>query len=280
VRISAGRLAIALCAAAALSTAPAHADAIVRTQAMLASTIAEIYIEDGGIRVELEIGLVDLPAFRNLLPDEIYERLGEEPRPMIERFAEFTARDLVFVADDGPPLVGGIVEMLPRERVRRDPITGEPLPQDEQEPEKTVFVRLAYPLERRPQTLTLGGTLPGKAAVGYVMYHGGIAVNDFRYLTPSQTLQLDWEDPWYSQFGVRNLRRSYFAPMSGFLYVEHLEVRKEIILRPKDLQRWIDLGLEGHEVIPVEMQDGLKRTVATFPWRRSTFSSARSSRPG
>ncbi len=31
--------------------------------------------------------------------------------------------------------------------------------------------------------------------------------------------------------------------MSGFINVENFEVRKEIILRSKDLQRWIDLGL-------------------------------------
>jgi hypothetical protein len=97
-----------------------------------------------------------------------------------------------------------------------------------------------------------------------VAYHGEIAVNDFRYLTPSQVLDLDWQDPWYSHFRRRNLRRSYFAPMSGFIYVEPYEVRKEIIVRPKDLQDWIDLGLEGRESIPVEIQAELKRKVAEF----------------
>ena len=51
-----------------LSTSSAIADAIVRTQAMSASTIAEIYVEDEFIRLELEIGLNDLEAFRTLLP--------------------------------------------------------------------------------------------------------------------------------------------------------------------------------------------------------------------
>ena len=40
---------------------------------MPAGTIAEFFIEEGRIRVELEIGLENLPVFRNLLPDEIYE---------------------------------------------------------------------------------------------------------------------------------------------------------------------------------------------------------------
>ena len=38
--------------------------------------------------------------------------------------------------------------------------------------------------------------------------------------------------------------------MSGFLYIEPYEVRKEIIARPLDLQFWIDLGLDGRENDP------------------------------
>jgi hypothetical protein len=52
--------------------------------------------------------------------------------------------------------------------------------------------------------------------------------------------------------------------MNAFLYVEPYEVRTEIIARPLDLQRWIDLGLEGRETIPVEMQYELNQKVAAF----------------
>ena len=68
---------------------------------MFASTIAEIFIQEGEIRVELEIGLNDLPAFRNLMPDEIYQRLGNEARPYGERIGEFFARDLVLALPTG-----------------------------------------------------------------------------------------------------------------------------------------------------------------------------------
>ena len=44
------------------------ADAIVVTRAMKASTIAEIFIEEHTIRVELEIGIIDVPAFHNIMP--------------------------------------------------------------------------------------------------------------------------------------------------------------------------------------------------------------------
>ena len=43
-----------------LSAAPVWADAIVMTRAMTASTIVELFIEDDGIRLEMEIGVSDL----------------------------------------------------------------------------------------------------------------------------------------------------------------------------------------------------------------------------
>jgi hypothetical protein len=60
------------------------------------------------------------------------------------------------------------------------------------------------------------------------------------------------------------MRRTYFAPMSGFLYVEPYEVRKEIIARPRTLQQWVDLGLEGRRTIPVAEQPEIKRRVGEF----------------
>jgi hypothetical protein len=242
------------------------ADAIVRTQAMLASTIAEYFVEQDHLRLELEIGIGDLDAFRNLVPDGIYEKLGHPPRPLSERIQEFFGHDLVIRADRGEPLVGRIVSMNPRERIRRDEISGEPLgPVEGEEPEIVIEATLEYALPGPPKTLTLRG--PGvrpAPSVGFVLYHRSVAVNDFRYLSSSQTVELDWDDPWYSRFERRALRRSYFAPMSGFLYVEPFEVRKEVIVRPIDLQRWVDLDLEGRETIPVEIQPELMRRAAEF----------------
>lgn len=48
------------------------ADALVTNQSMFATTIAQYYIDKNEVRVELEIGMDDLPAFRNLMPDEVY----------------------------------------------------------------------------------------------------------------------------------------------------------------------------------------------------------------
>jgi hypothetical protein len=107
------------------------ADALVTNQSMFATTIVEYYIEQDQIRVELEIGLDDLPAFRNLMPDEIYEKMGNAPRPFAERLEEFFARDLVIARpEEGPEaaLSGRLVEIGPRNRIRRDPISGEEIP--------------------------------------------------------------------------------------------------------------------------------------------------------
>ena len=230
---------------------------------MNASTIAEFFVTEQRVVADLEIGVADLEAFQLLLPDELYERMGNPPRPWPERLERFFERVLAIAPDRGSALRGRVVEMRPRPRVRRDSITGEPLPAAEgEEPEAVVFARLEYPLLQPPVALHFAG--PPGASVGFVVYHEGIAVNDFRYLGPSQTLHLDWSDPWYSRFERRSLRRQYFAPMSGFLYVEPYEVRKEIIARPLDLQAWVDLGLDGRETIPVEIQPELKRKAAAF----------------
>lgn len=242
------------------------ADALMVTQAMRAGTIAEYFVEEGRVRLELEISADDLPAFANLLPDDVHASLDLPPRPLGDRLTTFFANDLVLVIGDGAPLPGRLIEIAPRARILRDDVTGEPLEADaEARPELVVFARLEYALPGRPETLTLAGPrTPKPAAVGFVLYHQGVAVNDFRYLSPFQTLELDWEDPWYTRFQRRTLRRQYFAPMTGFLYVEPYEVRKEIILRPLDLQRWIDLGIEGLSVIPADRQLEVARAIGEF----------------
>jgi hypothetical protein len=247
---------------------PTRGDAIIVTRAATATTITEIFIEKDSIRVDLEIGLPDLSAFRNLLPDELYERLGNDPEPLAARLPRFFREDLVLRPDAGAPLMGRIEEMLARPRIVRDQVTGDPLPVAEDEGELVVFARLDYSLKKRPEALTVSPPRSEAghpvANIGFMVYHRGLPVIDFRYLGVEETLNLDWEDPWYSRFENRNLRRQYDAPLSAFIYVEPYEVRKEIVVRPLDLQHWIDLGLEGKEIIPAGEQAELKAKVAEF----------------
>jgi hypothetical protein len=241
---------------------PVASDAIIRTQAMLASTIAEIQVDAEAVRLDLEIGLQDLEAFRSLLPDEIHRRMGLGGESFPDRLRRFLDREFVIVAD-GEKLSGELVRIGPADRIRRDEITGEPLP-PESDPETVVNARFRWPLPTQPAQMEFRLGLPTAASVGFVVYHEGIAVNDFRYMSARQTLVLDWEDPWHSAFTRRALRRQYYASMTGFIYVEPYEVRKEIIVRPKDLQRYVDLGLAGRDTIPVEMQADIRRKAIAF----------------
>ncbi|MEE8388262.1 MAG: hypothetical protein V3R65_06790, partial [Acidiferrobacterales bacterium] len=72
-----------------------HADAVIVPQAMFASTIVEYFVEDDHVRVELEIGMQDLQAFRNILPESIYARLGNPAVAVEDRLELFFGRDLV-----------------------------------------------------------------------------------------------------------------------------------------------------------------------------------------
>jgi len=240
------------------------ADAIMRSQAMFADTIAEYYVEDDSVRLELEIGSNDVASFRNLLPDALYQRLGYNEVPLKERLPEFVSEDMpVFVG--GKKLVGRVTSIGPATRPLRDAITGEELPTPEDEATMVIRATIIFPFEKQPDSLTLvAPRVTGGANIGFVLYHKGVAVNDYRYLVSGQTVSLDWEDAWYSSFSDRGMRRQYYSPMTGFIYVEPHEVRKEIIVRPADIQRYVDLGLAGESTIPAERHDEIKTKIVKF----------------
>ncbi|MCZ6573036.1 MAG: hypothetical protein O7C98_07695 [Planctomycetota bacterium] len=245
------------------SAGPAVGDALVVTRAMKAGTIAEIFVEQGNIRVELEIGAADLESFGNVLADAMRAEGGESlPSAPTGKGTRLFAAGWEVKAD-GVPLVPRVQEAEARVRVQRDEITGEPVPRKEQEAEAVVFIRLQYALQGRPKTVSLKAP-GGRVSLGFVLYHGGVPVTDFRYLSGEETVDLNWDDPWYSRFRNRNLRRQFDAPLSAFLYIEPFEVRQEIVCRPKDLQQWVDLGLEGKQVIPASAHAEVKRKVAQF----------------
>jgi hypothetical protein len=248
-----------------LFSSASMADAIIRSQAMFASTIAEYFVERDHIRLELEIGEPDIATFRNLLPDGIFEKLAFEAEGSFEeRLALFTGRDMMILAD-GEPLKGFVTELGPGVRPLRDEITGEALPTPEEDEEIIIRAVFRFPFDQLPAELTLTApSLTGQAAIGFVLYHEGVAVNDYRYLSNGITVRLDWEDAWYSAFTSRAMRRQYFSPMTGFIYVEPYEVRKEIIVRPSDIQKFTDLGLAGVTIIPAEKQEEIKQKVVEF----------------
>ena len=247
-------------------TRRAMADAMVVTQAMKASTIAEIFIEEDEVRVQIEIGAQDIAAFANLLPDDLYQKVTGETQPLEQRLQTFFESDWQIQAD-GELLAGQLEEIVPAKRVVRDEVTGDALAEQPDDADIVIRVALHYPLKGRPQSISIRPPRKGKipvANIGFVCYHKRLPVNDFRYLPGEATVDLDWNDPWYSRFRHANLRRQFDAPLSAYLYVEPYEVRKEIIIRPQDLQTWIDLGLRDDAVIPIGKQVGLQKRIALF----------------
>ena len=157
------------------------ADALVVTEAMNATTIAEVFIEGKTVRVEFEIGASDIPAFANLMPDEIYAELGNTPVPMQERAKKFFAEDFLLIPGDSEPLQGRIVSMGPEIRVQRDAVTGEALPDTSQEGETVILIRLIYAYSGQPENLTIAmGPAMQTTSIGYVAYHKSVAVNDLK----------------------------------------------------------------------------------------------------
>lgn len=227
VKTVAALLALAVC----LPPRSAQAYAIVATRAVEAPTIAEIFVEEGLIRVEVET---------SERPPEVW-------------------REFVFRAGRGEALSGRVVKTQKRAKLRRDEISGEPLPATEGEAEPVVLAVVEYRFRGRPETLAI--TAP---KMGFIVYHLGLPVTDLHYIDGEEVLELDWQDPWNSRFRNRKLRRQYDAPVSVFLYVEPYEVRAEIVVRPVDLEHWVDLGIGQRKTIPAVMQEELKGKVAAF----------------
>lgn len=127
-------------------------------------------------------------------------------------------------AGSGVPLLDRVEQMEARQGILRDEVTGQPLLVKDDEGEPVVYARGVYPFSGRPNVLkfsppTSRGDYP-MPAIGFIVYHRGLPVNDFRYPSTEETLRLHWEDPWSSKFDNRNLWRQFDSPVSAFLYVE------------------------------------------------------------
>jgi hypothetical protein len=89
-------------------------------------------------------------------------------------------------------------------------------------------------------------------------------VVDYRYLSEPARLILDWEDPWYSKFENKALKRWQQSEMMIFLYIEPFEIRHETLVRVKDMAAWMDLGLRGGDYIEVDEFEPLKKRIGEF----------------
>ena len=263
-------LALALFIYAQSSTA----DWINLTGAETAPNIAEIYVLDDHVRVKLEVYVGDLKQFEELVPDELLQDAVDRPS-LEQRMKFFAAERLQFITDKGSKLSARLELVEPRMRVDRDsPFAGMINPYTRQRigeapaDKRVLYAEIIYPFSEKPQQLTIippadpqGNAL---VSIGFIAYHKAVPVIDFRYLGQSVKLNLDWQDPWYSRFDSPNLKRHHKSALMSFLYIEPYEVRHEILVRTKDMEGWMDLGLRGNEYIEIDELEPLKQRIGEF----------------
>ncbi len=254
---------------------PVQSDWINLTGAETSPNIAEIYIMDDHVKVRLEVYVGDLQAFEHLIPDDWIEDTEIERPSVDERIEQFASNTLKFITDDGTALPAQLVLVEPRMRVdRRLPFAGMINPYTRQrvaEPpadKRVLYAEIVYPFKGQPSHITMVPPLDdedrAEVTLGFIAYHKAVPVIDFRYLGAPAKLNLDWSDPWYSKFDNPNLKRHHKSAMMSFLYIEPHEVRHEILIRVKDLEEWMDLGLRGNEYIEVDELDDLKQRIGSF----------------
>jgi hypothetical protein len=271
---------------------PANADWINLSGAQNAPNIAEIYINEDHVRIELEIFVNDMVAFDRLIPDEFFKGSHIKRPSLTARMWQFSDEDLQIIADNGQRLQATLKLIEPRFRRARpmpvswkiSPYTGRPIPGPPKD-KRILYAELVYPFMQKPKSLTIIPPLDedgkiSKVPIGFMTYHKGAPLHDFRYLSEPSKVKLDWVDPWYSEFKKKALRRWQIGGVMSFLYIEPYEVRHEILARVKDLAAWIDLGLRGDEFIEADENDPLKKRVGEFFLKRDkTLVNGRQFRP-
>ena len=253
----------------------ANADWINLTGAETAPNIAEIRVLDDRVNVRLEVFVGNLKTFIDVIPDELLNNAITGRPSETERLDRFSREMLSIRGADGIPLRAILRLVEPRMRVdRKSPFAGMINPQTRrrapQAPadKRVLFVELDYPFHGKPDQLTIVPPLDENqntiAAIGFIAYHKTVPIIDFRYLSQAARLQLNWDDPWYSQFDNRNLTRHHRNPLMSFLYVEPRRVRHEVLARVRDLEGWTDLDLGNRTEIAVDVQEQVKERALAF----------------
>ncbi len=123
-------------------------------------------------------------------------------------------------------------------------------------------------LKTRPDRLRLSPNfkLIAQAGEKYIITvsHQGLPVIDHGVLSAAETLQLDWQDPWYSQFLNPTLQRDHRDPVMAFLYIEPQQLKSEVVVRIKEIAQWAKLPLRDSTMIYLDEYETIKEKVAAF----------------
>jgi hypothetical protein len=258
-----------------LSFGSARADWINLTGAENARNIAEIYVENDHVKVKLEVFIEDLIIFDELIPETFFPQ-PIPGRPGLEERQKIIADRIFQVITDKEKKLPARVDLVePRLRIERpSPFAGSINPYTRQripgppDDKRVLYAELIYPFEGKPKSLTFIPPLDEngipRASLGFICYHAGVPVVDFRQLTNENILHLDWEDPWYSVFQKKQLKRTLQSGVRTYLYIEPYEVRHEILVRVKDMMAWMDFDLRGDEYIEEDEFNMVREQVAQF----------------
>ena len=213
-----------------------YADWINLSGAENAENILEIYTTHDGVKVQLEIFPADLANFvpnHSGKPSLAFQVLADqEPLPSYITLIEKRER-----IDRYSPFAGMVDP-----RTRRT-IPGPP------EDKRVIYIETFYPFDKKPEIITLIPPLDEdqnvEVTIGFITFHNTVPVNDFRYLSKPEILLIDWEDPWFTSFENKNIKRHHASPLMSFLYIEPHQVRLEGLMRVKDLFEWESLDLQN-----------------------------------
>jgi len=241
-----------------------RADWINLTGAETAPNIAEIYVLDDHVKVKLEVYFGDLAKFEELVPDEWLKDSASgsgSKRPSLEkRMQTFASERLQIITDEGVRLSAKLVLVETRNRVERlSPFAGVINPTTRQRvkeapaDKRVLYAEIIYPFPGKDKTLKpnqlqiippLDAQSMVSATIGFVAFHQAVPIVDFRYLGQVSTLNIDWQDPWYTRFENKNLSRHHKYPLMVYLYVEPRQVRLESLMRIDDIADMTGFNLE------------------------------------
>ncbi len=258
-----------------------RADYIPFNGAEVAPNIAEIRVGLDGISIQLEVFVEDIPQFEALVPDDWFKEANASRPDQSVRLSEFAETGLSVRRAGGQVLPVSIVAVEPRMRVDRtnrlsgqtDPMTGQRFPVPPADP-RVLFVDLFYEFgDDQPDVVTISPPMSEEgipaATIGMIAFDRDVPVTNFRYLSAQVTLNIDWDDPWFSRFDNPNLKRHHQSGVTTFIYVEPREVRHETLIRLRDLDPWLSLNLTSGDMLTSDRQNRIKQQAAEFLAQRN-----------
>ncbi|WP_170604160.1 MerC domain-containing protein [Ruegeria arenilitoris] len=238
-----------------------HADLVSPYGGETAPNFTELEVNTDHVRVALEIDLSDYPVFVSE-DDGSGVSLAERTGQTFSVSADGIPLDRVIDAVDVRP-------RLPRRTAASSTVPPRPRSDD------VVFVEMRFPFSGQPERISFTPPLREDgfplAVLGVLAKHMGVPVTDYRYLSKTETILPDWEDPWFSTFENPNLTRHHKSPVMSFLSMEPREVRHEIIFRLRDLEAWSDLTLSGTERLTPQDVADIKVAAASFVEARNSL---------